>query len=199
MSLLDRYVDTVAGLIVDHGGMVDKIVGDAVHAFFNAPLDLPQHAERGVACACAIVEATEALRRETLASPMALGRTRIGIETGQAVLGDVGRGAKRDYTAYGSVVNLASRLEEANKHFGSSILLGPGTVVALAGKHLSAELARSPLRGLPMRSRFSSRFTGESDLLPHLSHRFFDLGFAPFFDGTGGITRMGNVGAFATR
>ena len=148
MSLLDRYVDTVAGLIVDHGGMVDKIVGDAVHAFFNAPLDLPQHAGRAVACACAIVEATEALRRETLASPMALGRTRIGIETGQAVLGDVGRGAKRDYTAYGSVVNLASRLEEANKHFGSSILLGPGTVVALAGQTPIRRVGKIAIKGI---------------------------------------------------
>jgi adenylate cyclase len=134
ISLLDRYVDTVAGIIVEHGGMVDKIVGDAVHAFFNAPLDLPDHADRAVACARTIIEATEELRRDRNVAPAQLGRTRIGIETGLAVLGDVGRGTKRDYTAYGHAVNLASRLEAANKRLGSSILLGPGTVAALAGR-----------------------------------------------------------------
>lgn len=134
ISLLDRYVDTVAGIIVSNGGMVDKIVGDAVHAFFNAPLDLPDHPDKAVACARAIIEATEELRRDRKVALAQLGRTRIGIETGLAVLGDVGRGTKRDYTAYGHAVNLASRLEEANKRLGSSILLGPGTVAALAGR-----------------------------------------------------------------
>jgi adenylate cyclase len=134
VALLDRYVDTTAGIIVAHGGMVDKIVGDAVHAFFNAPLDLPDHAEKAVAAAIAIIRATEALRSEPSAAAAGLGRTRIGIETGPAILGDVGRGAKRDYTAYGSAVNLASRLEAANKELGSSIAIGPGTVAALAGR-----------------------------------------------------------------
>jgi adenylate cyclase len=134
ISLLDRYIDTVAGIIVAHGGMVDKIVGDGVHAFFNAPLDLTGHAEKAVAAACAIIEATEKLRREPDLVAAQLGRTRIGIETGLAVLGDVGRGSRRDYTAYGRPVNLASRLDEANKRLGSSILLGPGTVEALAGR-----------------------------------------------------------------
>lgn len=134
ISLLDRYIDTVAGIIVSHGGMVDKIVGDAVHAFFNAPLDLPDHADKAVVCASAIIKATEELRRDPRGAAAQLGRTRIGIETGLAVLGDVGRGAKRDYTAYGHAVNLASRLEGANKRLGSSILLGPGTVAALAGR-----------------------------------------------------------------
>ncbi|MGE0240712.1 MAG: CHASE2 domain-containing protein [Parvibaculaceae bacterium] len=134
ISILDRYIDTVAGIIVSHGGMVDKIVGDALHAFFNAPLDLPDHAEKAVTCACAIIEATETLRRAPALAAAQLGRTRIGIETGPAVLGDVGRGSRRDYTAYGSAVNLASRLDEANKRLGSSILLGPGTAAQLAGR-----------------------------------------------------------------
>lgn len=134
ISLLDRYIDTVAGIIVSHGGMVDKIVGDALHAFFNAPLDLPGHAEKAVACACAIIQATERLRRDGHPVAAQLGRTRIGIETGLAVLGDVGRGSRRDYTAYGRAVNLASRLEGANKRLGTSVLLGPGTVAELGGR-----------------------------------------------------------------
>jgi adenylate cyclase len=134
ISLLDRYIDTVAGIIVSHGGMVDKIVGDALHAFFNAPLDLQDHAEKAVTCACAIIHATERLRRDGNLAAAQLGRTRIGIETGMAVLGDVGRGTRRDYTAYGHAVNLASRLDDVNKRLGTSVLLGPGTVAELGGR-----------------------------------------------------------------
>jgi adenylate cyclase len=148
IALLDRYIDTVAGIIVSHGGMVDKIVGDAVHAFFNAPLDLPDHADKAVACARAIIEATEELRRDRMLASAQLGRTRIGIETGFAVLGDVGRGTKRDYTAYGHAVNLASRLEGANKRLGSSILLGPGTAAALAGRIPLRCLGKIAISGL---------------------------------------------------
>jgi adenylate cyclase len=148
VALVDRYVDIVAGIIVAHGGMVDKIVGDAVHALFNAPLDLAGHAERAVACAVAIVEATEQLRRDPDIAASELGRTRIGIETGSAILGDVGRGAKRDYTAYGRAVNIAARLEEANKEFGSWIALGPGTAAALGGTVPLRLLGKRKLRGI---------------------------------------------------
>lgn len=126
VELLDRYVDTVAGLIISHGGMVDKIVGDGIVAFFNAPVDLPDHPQKALACARAIVEATETLRREQDMKQAGLGRTRIGLETGPAMLGDVGRGAKRSYTAMGRTVNMAARLEAANKELGTAILAGPG-------------------------------------------------------------------------
>ncbi|MBL8893119.1 MAG: adenylate/guanylate cyclase domain-containing protein [Rhizobiales bacterium] len=148
VSLLDRYVDLVAGIVVSHGGMVDKIVGDALHGFFNAPLDLPDHAEKAVACALAIIQATESFRRSPGVAELGLGRTRIGIETGPAVLGEVGRGARRDYTAYGRPLNLASRLQTANKSFGSSIALGPGTVAALAGRIPLKRLGALALRGI---------------------------------------------------
>jgi adenylate cyclase len=148
ISLLDRYIDTVAGIIIRHGGMVDKIVGDGLHAFFNAPLDLPDHAERAVACALAIRGATEAMRHEPALAAIGLGRTRIGIETGLAVLGDVGRGTRRDYTAYGHAVNLASRLEGINKQLGTTILIGPGTRDALMGRVTLRSLGRIAVSGL---------------------------------------------------
>jgi adenylate cyclase len=148
MALLDRYLDLVVGIVVGHGGMVDKFIGDAVHAYFNAPLDQPDHAEKAVACARTVIAATEALRREPRMAAAGLGRTRIGIETGPAILGEVGRGSKRDYTAYGNAVNLASRLEQTNKQFGSSIALGPGTVAALQGKIPLRRLGRIPIRGV---------------------------------------------------
>lgn len=136
VELLDRYVDTVAGLVISHGGMVDKIVGDGIVAFFNAPLDLPDHTAKAIRCAETIIAATEALRGEPDIRSAGLGRTRIGIETGPAMLGDVGRGAKRNYTAMGSTVNMAARLEAANKALGTSVLIGPRAAAAAGNAHL---------------------------------------------------------------
>jgi adenylate cyclase len=148
VALLDRYFDMVAGIIVAHGGMIDKMVGDAVHGLFNAPVELPEHAKKAVLSANAIVTATEKLRQEPDCVQAGLGRTRIGIETGLAVLGEVGLGTKRDYTAYGRVVNVAARLQAANKIFGSSIAIGPGTAAALGGEIPLRSLGRTKLAGL---------------------------------------------------
>jgi adenylate cyclase len=130
ISLLNVYLDRVTSLVVDHGGMVDKIVGDAVHALFYSPRGVEDRTLSAIKCATAILASTEALRREPALVHFGLGRTRIGIETGKAVLGDVGGSRKLDYTAYGSAVNTAAKLEASNKVFGSSIAVGPRAVAA---------------------------------------------------------------------
>src|SRR5258708_6491490 len=127
VAVLDSYCEGVAAIIVEHGGMVDKIVGDAVHALFNAPLDLDDHPRRAVACAIAIRSWTESYRALPAPAAIGFGRTRIGIETGQAIVGDVGLRSKLDYTAHGDAVNAAARFEAANKQLGSAICVGPGT------------------------------------------------------------------------
>ncbi len=125
LRLLDDYLTIVTDTIVAHGGMVDKLIGDGVFAIFNAPLDLTDHARHAVDTAKAIISATETYRKTPLAAKLALGRTRIGIESGSAIVGDVGGGSKLDYTALGTVVNTASRLESINKEFKTSICIGP--------------------------------------------------------------------------
>ena len=122
---LDGYIEGVATIIMDHGGMVDKIVGDAVHALFNAPIDLPDHAARAVDCAVEVRGWTEQYRARKSARQIGFGRTRIGIETGEAVVGDIGIRSKLDYTAHGDAINSAARLEALNKDLGSSICIGP--------------------------------------------------------------------------
>jgi adenylate cyclase len=122
---LDGYIEGVAILVMNHGGMVDKIVGDAVHALFNAPIDLPDHAVRAVECATKIRDWTEQYRSRPSARQIGFGRTRIGIETGVAVVGDIGIRSKLDYTAHGDAINSAARLEAMNKELGSSICVGP--------------------------------------------------------------------------
>ncbi len=131
IALLDAYFDAASRIVTEHGGMIDKIVGDSVHAIFNAPFTLDRHPERAVACAVALLSASEEIRNSVLARRLRLGRTRIGIETGPAIVGDVGGSRKLDYTAHGNAINRAARLEAANKELGSSICIGPGTAARL--------------------------------------------------------------------
>ncbi|MBV9018082.1 MAG: adenylate/guanylate cyclase domain-containing protein, partial [Alphaproteobacteria bacterium] len=127
VALLDEYFEAVAQIIIDHGGMIDKLIGDGVHALFNAPLDLEDHPVKAVHCAIAIHAWTEAFRKTPGAQRLGFGRTRIGIETGDTIVGDVGIRSKLDYTAYGDAINAAARLEAANKELGTAICIGPGT------------------------------------------------------------------------
>lgn len=124
-AVLDRYFEGISEIVAAHGGMVDKFVGDAVLALFNVPLDLDDHATCAVRCALALAAFTERFRADIKADGIALGRTRIGVEYGAAVVGEVGRGQKRQFTAYGSVVNMAARLQAANKLLGTQVCVGP--------------------------------------------------------------------------
>jgi adenylate cyclase len=125
VALLDEYFEGIARIVIAHGGMVDKLVGDGLHALFNTPLDLADHPVKAVHCAIAIHAWTEAYRQTPRAMELGLRRTRIGVETGDTVVGDVGLRTKLDYTAYGDAVNSAARLEAANKELGTAICIGP--------------------------------------------------------------------------
>jgi adenylate cyclase len=133
--------------------MVDKIVGDAVLAFFNIPAPLEGHAKAAVRCAQAIVAATEAFRGGSEAAAIGFGRTRCGIEAGVAIVGDGGGRRRLDYTAYGAVVNKAARFEEANKMLQSSVCIGPAAAGMLGGELPLRSLGEIPVRGMQGRSR----------------------------------------------
>jgi adenylate cyclase len=125
VAVLDEYIEGMTAIVMKYGGMVDKIVGDSVHAFFNAPLDLADHPQRAVSCAEEMRIWAKAFQSRTGPSEIGFGRTRIGIETGEAIVGDIGIRSKLDYTAHGDSINSAARLEALNKRYGSTICVGP--------------------------------------------------------------------------
>jgi len=159
IAVLDRYFTVVSAQVLDRGGMIDKIVGDGLLALFNAPLDQPGHVDAALTAAAEIVTTTEALRRD-LGPAIALGRTRVGVETGPAILGDVGSGARIDYTAHGACVNMSARLQEAGKALGPAVIIGPA----------AAAEASQPLRAL---GKVEIRSHGTMDLFT------LDSGFGP--------------------
>jgi adenylate cyclase len=146
LKVLDGYLTIITDIVVEHGGMVDKLIGDGMFALFNVPLDLSNHVERAAAAAQAIVAATENYRKTPLAAALALGRTRVGLETGTAIVGDIGGGNKIDFTALGSVVNTASRLEALNKDLHTAICIGPAAAAILGAERVK-RLGMVKLRG----------------------------------------------------
>jgi adenylate cyclase len=119
--LLNEYLTGMTDIVFAHDGTVAKIVGDALHVLFGAPGEQPDHAARAVACALALDEHAEAFRERCLKKGIALGATRIGVHAGPAIVGNFGGGRFFDYTAYGDTINVAARLEAANKQLGTRI------------------------------------------------------------------------------
>ncbi len=119
--LLNDYLVGMTDIVFAHDGTVAKIVGDGLHVLFGAPGEQPDHAARAVECALALDEYSECFRARWAEKGLALGVTRIGVHAGSAIVGNFGGGKFFDYTAYGDTINVAARLEAANKQLGSRI------------------------------------------------------------------------------
>jgi adenylate cyclase len=119
--LLNDYLTGMTDIVFAHDGTVAKIVGDALHVLFGAPGEQPDHADRAVNCALALDEYAQSFRERWDKKGIALGATRIGVHAGPAIVGNFGGGRFFDYTAYGDTINIAARLEAANKQLGTRI------------------------------------------------------------------------------
>jgi adenylate cyclase len=119
--LLNEYLTGMTNIVFAHDGTVAKIVGDALHVLFGAPGEQPDHAARAVACALELDEYAEAFRHRCHQKGVPLGVTRIGVHAGPAIVGNFGGGRFFDYTAYGDTINVAARLEAANKELGTRV------------------------------------------------------------------------------
>ena len=122
-EIMNKVLTVQVTCIQAHGGMVDKFIGDACMAIFNAPLDLDEHEKRAVACAQDMRTAIRMLQKD-LSEPIAIG---IGVNTGEAIIGNMGSDTRFDYSAIGDAVNTAARLESATKEAGVDLLIGEST------------------------------------------------------------------------
>lgn len=121
--LLNRYLETLSEIVLSHGGTIDKFVGDAVVAFWGAPIARDDDADRAAGAAVALFEAGEAFRASAATDLPAIGCTRVGLHHGEAVVGNFGGEGRIQYTALGDAMNTASRLESANKLLHSTVLI----------------------------------------------------------------------------
>lgn len=141
VSFLNEYLDKLTRIIFKYGGTLDKYEGDAIIAFFGAPLALTNHREAGVLAALEMQKASNEISdkwkdicgREIV--------TRIGIHSGTAVVGNMGSDLRFDYTAIGDTMNLASRLEGANKFFNTRILASESVIAIVAKQSPENNLA----------------------------------------------------------
>ena len=151
-KLINRLLTPMSDIIMAHRGTIDKYMGDCIMAFWNAPLDDPDHADDACATALSMLDELERLNRDLAAESAADGRpfqpldVGIGINTGDCVVGNMGSTRRFDYTVLGDAVNLASRLESQSKNYGLGIVLGEATRAA-APDWAAIELDRITVKG----------------------------------------------------
>lgn len=130
VSILNRYLTAMSNVILEKMGTVDKYIGDAIVSFFGAPVSLENHAASALSSAIEMKKLEDILNKELLEEGLLSDpiKTRIGINTGSMVVGNMGTNSKMNYTIMGNDVNLASRLEGTNKIYGTWIIASESTV-----------------------------------------------------------------------
>jgi adenylate cyclase len=131
--LLNDYLGGMTEIVFQHGGTVVKIIGDAMHVLFGAPAEQPDHASRAVACALDLDAGSRSFCDRWRQRGVVFGATRLGLNAGPAIVGNFGGGHYFDYTAYGDTVNIAARLEAANKQLGTRVCLGDSVATRVPG------------------------------------------------------------------
>ncbi|TVV70802.1 adenylate/guanylate cyclase domain-containing protein [Sphingomonas solaris] len=160
--LLNRYLDMLSAVVLKHGGTIDKFVGDAVVAFWGAPIARADDGERAVQAAIAMYEAGEAFRRSAPEGVPPIGCTRVGLHRGDAIVGNFGGEGRIQYTALGDSMNLAARLEGASKQLKTTVLVSE-TAAAGASFVGFRPMGRVAVRG---RSTPIAIFEPRADLPP---------------------------------
>ncbi len=140
-TLLNDYLTEMTDIIMDEGGTLDKYEGDAIIAFWNAPLEQPDHAVRACRAAMRCQRRLAELRDMFFQRTGAMLRMRVGLNTGDVVVGNMGSRKRFNYTILGDAANLASRLEGANKAFGTETMVSGNTWELASSQFIARKLA----------------------------------------------------------
>ena len=126
-KLINRFLTRMTDIIIANGGTIDKFMGDCIMAFWNAPIDDPEHEEHAVQAALEMQKELKLLNAELTAEGLPNINIGIGINTGEALVGNMGSDQRFDYSVIGDAVNLASRLESSSKTLGKTLVVGQDT------------------------------------------------------------------------
>ena len=146
-SIMNRYMTAMTAKILDNQGTLDKYIGDAQMAFWNAPLDDPRHAHNAVRTALAMLGSLDAFNSEISKEGIPAFGMGLGINTDTVVVGNMGSVQRFDYTCLGDGVNLASRLEGQSKPYGVRIVIGPLTNQQVKDEYFTLELDCIAVKG----------------------------------------------------
>lgn len=152
-QLMNRLLTPLTNAIIERSGTVDKYMGDAIMAFWNAPLDVEEHAALACETALAMRRSLDTLNREMRAEAVGAGRRYaeidigIGLNTGECIVGNMGSDIRFDYSVLGDPVNLASRLEGQTKTYGVNVLIGEATEALVRGRFALIELDLVQVKG----------------------------------------------------
>jgi adenylate cyclase len=141
-EFMNRYLTPMTELVLDSEGTLDKYIGDAVMAWWNAPLDIPDHAARACTTGLAMIEALRPLNAQWRADGLPQVQIGVGINTGPMSVGNMGSEKRLDFTVLGDSVNLGARLEALTKEYGVDILVGEATRAAAGSGFVFRELDR---------------------------------------------------------
>jgi adenylate cyclase len=133
VALLNDYLDAMLAIVFRHEGTLDRIVGDAIAVLFSAPVAQPDHCQRALDCALEMDRFATTYAARLQAQGVAWGVTRIGVHSGEVIVGNFGGKTLFDYRALGDAVNTASRLEGANKLLGTRVCVSQATLAGCAG------------------------------------------------------------------
>ena len=153
MRQMSRYFTALTDAFIAEGGTVDKFIGDAVMVFWNAPDPQPDHVERACRAALAGNQAAAQLNTQFEAEGLPPFFTRFGIHVGEAVVGNLGSAERMNYTALGSPVNLASRLEGLNKEYGTTILVSEDVYARVRHRFQFRAIASVIAKGMTKETR----------------------------------------------
>jgi adenylate cyclase len=171
VALLNDYLSRMTEIILDEAGTVDKFEGDAIMAFWGAPLDQPDQAQKACVAALRQQAALAELNRRFTGQDLPPLTMRIGLHTGDAIVGNLGSARRFDYTVIGDTVNLASRLEGVNKFYGSHIMASEVTVAACAGTVEFRELDLVAVKGKEQAVRVFEVLGLAGELAPEIIRR----------------------------